>query len=390
MASYGKRGKYWYAYWRDPEGKSHAKSFKQDREAAKAYAAEKDLEIVNGTYKVDSDITFTDFAEQWLNYYAKPNMQKSSLDTAILHVNSHFIPFFGEGRLADITLYDLEQYVALKIAQGLEVTTAHRHITTLKTIFKYAKKWDFIKVNPAAELRRPKARKKEMNFLSPAEIPQLLEHVHPNYFPVIFMAIFTGMRISELLAVTWADVNFEESYVSVNKQFYKGKFTILKTDAANRRIFMSPALAQVLLDYKDQCPKNDADLVFPAESGNPKERSRIGKRGLTPAVRNAGINKHIRVHDLRHTFAALLISQKEPLEFVRQQMGHSSIRVTIDKYGHLIPEDYEGIGDRFDKRILGDDVNNAVNRIKEAAKINLKLRLGRHHIKKKDQLKAGL
>lgn len=389
MASYGKRGKSWYAYWRDPEGKSHAKSFKQNRDAAKAYAAEKDIELVNGTYKANSDISFIDFAEEWINYYAKARMKESSLDTALSHVNSHFIPFFVDRRLADIGLYDLEQYSALKLAEGLEATSVQRHITSLKTIFKMAKKWGYIKINPAKEFERPKARKKKMNFLTPAEIPQLLEHAHPNYFVRIFTAIFTGMRISELCALTWQDVSFGESYISVNKQIYKGKVTDLKSAAAYRNIFMSPALKQVLLEYRQKWPKDELELLFATKTGKPIQRNLMGKRGLTPAVKNAGIKKHIRVHDLRHTFATLLISQKETLEFIRQQMGHSSIRVTIDKYGHLIPEDYENVGERLDKRIFGESVNNSVNNLLEASKNNLKFRLGRHHKKQKGQLVAG-
>lgn len=390
MASYRKRGKNWYTYWRDPQGKSHAKSFKQDRDAAKAYAAEKDLKIVNGTYKVDSNITFADFAEEWINYYAKPRFKPTSLETTLSFINTHFIPHFGDKRLADIGLYDLEQYVALKLTQELEASSVQRQITPLKTMFKTAAKWGFIKTNPAIDLEKPRARKKEMNFLTPAEIPKLLEHVHPNYFTDVFTGIFTGMRISELCAITWTDVNFEDNYIDVNKQLHKGEFTDLKSQAAYRKIFMSPALKHVLLEHKKGCLPSELDLVFPSAKGNPKQRNRLGKRGLSPAVKHAGIGKKIRVHDLRHTFAALLISQKETLKFIQQQMGHNSIRVTIDKYGHLIPEDYEDVGERLDKRILGDDVNKVLTDIQESAKNNLKLRIGRHHKKQKDQLDIGL
>jgi len=381
MASIHKRGKKYYVYWREPDGTQKGEAVSTKYSEARARKIEIESELNNGTYVSPSDTTFADFAEEWINYYAKPRFKPTSLETTLSFVNTHFISYFGDRRLSDISLYDFDQYIALKLSEGLAVTSIQRHLTPLKTMFKTAVKWGFIKTNPAEDLEKPKARKKEMNFLTPAEIPKLLEHVHPNYFSIIFTAIFTGMRISELLAITWDDVDFEANTIRVNKQLYKGKFTDLKTDAANRKIFMSPALKQVLLTHKEKCPKGDLNLVFPTEDGGPKQRNRIGKRGLASAVKNAGIKKNIRVHDLRHTFATLLISQKETLKFIQQQMGHNSINVTIGKYGHLIPEDYEDVGERLDKRILGDDVNKVLTDIQESAKNNLKKRIGRHHKK---------
>jgi hypothetical protein len=172
----------------------------------------------------------------------------------------------------------------------------------------------------------------------------------------------TGMRVGEVVALKWGDVQFGEDeddrnrFIFVRRNWVHKQFGKPKS-GKERRVDLSRQLRRVLLDLRDQRSlkaylagqSSIADeLVFPSEAGTPMDGSNVYKRYFLPAVEAAGL-RHFRIHDLRHSYASLLIQAGASLAYVRDQLGHSSIQVTVDLYGHLVPSANIGWIDGLDE-----------------------------------------
>jgi integrase len=163
-------------------------------------------------------------------------------------------------------------------------------------------------------------------------------------------AIFTGLRASELRGLRWADVDIKRSEVHVRQRVDKfNKVGALKSETSERVVPLPPMLLSVLREWKLACPKGSLDLVFPNGAGKPESHANIVQRGLQPTMIAAGLIKKNRtakytgLHALRHFYASWCINRKAddglelPLKVVQARMGHSSIQLTADCYGHLFP-----------------------------------------------------
>jgi integrase len=185
-----------------------------------------------------------------------------------------------------------------------------------------------------------------VNALTRDEARTFLEVVgehYPHYYPFFLCALRTGMRLGELLALEWGDIDFRGGFIEVRRAHVKGQITTPK-NGKTRRVDMSPQLAETL---KDLLPESKREawargwgevlgLVFVNGGGKVVDHANLRTRVFWPALATAGLRR-IRLHDLRHTFASLLIQNGESLAYVRDQLGHHSIQITVDTYGHLVP-----------------------------------------------------
>ncbi len=177
-----------------------------------------------------------------------------------------------------------------------------------------------------------------MRFLTEEEINAVLnvaQKYYPDFYPLLLTAIMTGMRRGEILGLTWDRLNFRTNKIMVRHNLYKGKLTTPKTLKSIRNIDMPETLVKVLKEWKLKAPPSD--YVFANKIGLPRNPENMIKRKFFPVVRKAGIDK-IRFHDLRHTYASILIAKNVPIKYIQAQMGHSAIDVTLNTYGHLLPE----------------------------------------------------
>ncbi len=167
------------------------------------------------------------------------------------------------------------------------------------------------------------------------EPQRLLEAADDRWRILIMTAILTGLRQGELLGLQWGDVDWVAQQMLVRRTYTHGRFYDPKTKTSRRRVDLPTPLVIDLKKWKLRCPKGELDLVFPNGAGNPESHSNLTQRGFHPALRRAGLRR-IRFHDLRHTYASLLIETCEHPKYIQAQMGHSSIKVTMDIYGHLM------------------------------------------------------
>jgi integrase len=239
------------------------------------------------------------------------------------------------------------------LASGVKAATVQKALVMLKGMLKQAVEWDYLRVNPAQNVKAPRREHVEMDALTPDEIHTFLAALAPEWRPLFFTAIFTGMRLGELLALQWSDVDWRGGTIRVRRSVWQGQFQDPKTRNAVRTIGMSPRLRTVLMEHKLDAPWSEHDLVFCTADGGLLDDANLRHRVFEPSLRVAGLRK-IRIHDLRHTFASLLINQGENLKYVQQQLGHASITTTVDRYGHLMPDAHVGASQRLDATVFGN------------------------------------
>jgi integrase len=328
--------------------------------------------------------TFAKYVEAWEKQYVDIKPSTAARYKGLLKL--HILPFFGAKPLDAITRDDVKRFfseLALKQVQPkskkpekidperktLAANSLQNALICLRVIFQSAVEDGLIALNPASKVGRflPKDREKfEAVFLSRDELEGFLGSVlalSPEHYPLFLTFARTGLRLGEALALRWGDIQFGQDssdpnrYLWIRRNYTAGRLVTPKS-GKSRRVDMSQQLRAVLLDVREQrlldaMLKGDSpvseDLVFRSASGGVLDPANLHKRVLLPAIQHAGLRR-FRIHDLRHTFASLLIQDGASLAYVKEQLGHSTIAVTVDLYGHLVPSANIAFVDRLDAK----------------------------------------
>jgi len=240
----------------------------------------------------------------------------------------------------------------------VSVPTLKKILVTFGGIMTYACRKRYIDYNPVRDLEKPKGQSEkkdddELVILTPNQIQDLLGATsNPKYETLFMTAIMTGMREGETLGLKWNDVDWVNSQIHVKRTFNHGRFYEPKTKTSKRKIDMAPHLATQLKKWQLACPPNSPNLVFPNGNGKPMSADNLVKRHFHPALKRANLPK-IRFHDLRHAYASIQIHLGANPKYVQKQMGHSSVKVTFDIYGHLINATNHEAANRLGEAIFG-------------------------------------
>jgi integrase len=259
-----------------------------------------------------------------------------------------------------ITRADIKELIFEKLKAELSPKTVTNIKALISSILSHAVEDELIAINIAIRMGKfikNKDRKGNVNFLTREETRIFLETVNkhfPRYYSFFLCALRTGMRLGELRALEWGDIDFNGRFIEIRRSYTKGQFTTPKNGKI-RRVDMSEQLAKTLLAlYTDRKKESLGkgwrelpELVFINEKEKVVDEGNLRRRVFNPALSKACIRR-IRIHDLRHTFASLLLQQGESLIYVRDQLGHHSIQLTVDTYGHLVPGDNKQAVDRLD------------------------------------------
>lgn len=309
--------------------------------------AEKELarvlnSIEQGTYvNRDKDITFNEAAERYIKYHAELNCKKTTYVNYKGYLRNHLKASIGRKKLNDIKTHDIEKLMYKKSKEEkLSNQTVNHIIKFIGAVYQKMVNDEVIFRNPIAKIKKLKRNPQKFKILETEQIKLILETAEeyfPDFYPLLFTAIFTGMRQGELFALTWDKIDWKNKQILVDCNYTLGEVTTPKSYHSVRRIDMSEKLVEVLTKWKEHCPKGVLNLVFPNQVGNYSDPNNIIKRRFRYVLQLAEIEK-IRFHDLRHTYASLLISQNVPVKYIQSQLGHGSIQVTMDTYGHILPE----------------------------------------------------
>jgi|HubBroStandDraft_6_1064221.scaffolds.fasta_scaffold258054_1 integrase len=316
----------------------------------------------------DNKPSFDKYADGWLTDYARIECKTSTANGYEGVLDQYLRPRFRKKPLTDIKREDIKALISDLIDKDLSRNTIRNALCVIRGMFNYAIEEGLIESNLAARLgrftRSAKTPDTKGTSLSAVEVLQFLkaaEEICPDYRPLLLMALRAGLRRGELVAVQWGDVQLgatdddSERFILVQHNYVRREHTTTKSKKS-RRVDLSRELRRVLVELRDKRlleaylkGKNDIsdELVFRSPDGKILDPDNLYHRIFLPVLAKAGIRR-IRLHDLRHTFGSLLLQNGASIIYVKEQMGHSSIQVTVDTYGHLIPGANVNFVDRLD------------------------------------------
>jgi integrase len=305
-------------------------------------------------------LTVAEHLRNWIEG-VKTSCSQRTVDGYQSVVENHLIPDMGHIQLKDLQPQTIQAFYgnARGKLSARTVLTWHR---ILSQSMKYAVRQGYLGRNPCDLVVAPRAVKKAMRTLTPGEVEVLLKAAEGSpHYPVIYMAINCGMRQAELLGLRWRDVDLDMLSVSVSQVLYKRRgvciFKEPKTTGSRRSVAMTPKLAQFLREYRAEresvCwhqgrPLSLDDLVFAYPNGKPLDPCTL-THTFSRIARGAGLDR-VRFHDLRHSFASLMLMRGAKPKVISEALGHASVAFTMDTYSHIIS------GMQEDAMALLDDV----------------------------------
>lgn len=335
-----RRGRYVIDFY-DTKGNRRWKTLPEGTTKKQAREKLREIEdqLLKGIYIPDQKIpTFEDVAKDWLEQ-KELNVRASTLRMYEGHLKRHFSEINGL-RVNRISISTVERFITNKQKQGMNLTTLRKIIVTFNQVINYCVRHRYIDFNPVRDSERPKNRgqveKSKIRVLNPGEIKALLETEEDQKYRILFkLAIMSGARQGELLGLKWTDIDWFNNQIRIQRTFNEGAWYQPKSKSSTRCIDIGPAMISDLKKWHIACPASKLNLVFPNESGNPINHRNMLQRHFYPALKAAGIGP-IRFHDLRHTYASLLIDQGENIKYIQSQLGHANPSITLNVYAHLI------------------------------------------------------
>ncbi|WBL16397.1 tyrosine-type recombinase/integrase [Sutcliffiella sp. NC1] len=316
------------------------------------------MEVEAGEYIAPEKTILAEFINDWEKKYAEKELGEQTLDVYSRHIKNHILPNLGHMKLDQIKPIHIVNFLdQLKKVNGdpLEVSTVQYIYRVLRNILQRAMDWKIIKENPVANVKKPKnnAIDKEVNVYNESEVQLLFNAVQnePLHWRVFTsLALAAGLRRGELLGLEWSNINFEEGTIRIKQVvgFGRNGKAILKkpkSKTSNRIISLPPSIVLELKDFhrewkkekmrmRDQWIEEFHEFVFCNENGKhfyPSTPSTWWRRFIS----RTNI-RYIRLHDLRHTSATLLINQGVHAKIISARLGHADIRITMDTYGHAL------------------------------------------------------
>lgn len=348
---YDKGGKehYYYAFEvKDRNGKR--KTIKKRGFTGKKQAREAErlarLEWEKGTYVDLSKITYEEYAWDWLS--KKQDISRKTRLNNEGHLRNHIIPVIGHLLLQKINVYHIEELIQSMQDKGLAAGTIKKIYNLAQTSFNSAMSKKLINENPFVLVEKsfkPKTGKAKVDYWTKEEVKQFLDSLDHRRRIIFILAIYTGMRQGEILGLRWREIDFDNRQIRV-KQIMDFDGTIeqrVKTHEGYRTISISSFVLSELKKHRAVMLQEklsseeyfDHDLVVCQKNGMPASKTNFHKFWKRQ-LRKSGV-REIRFHDLRHTCASLLFSIGTHPKVVQELLGHSSIKITMDTYSHMLP-----------------------------------------------------
>jgi len=346
-----KDGLYMARYWVETsQGPKRKTIYGKKREEVADKLARALAERADGIFYDDENVTVGEYLDSWLKGSVRGSVRQSTFDRYEIAVRVHIKPALGRLKLKKLTPAHLAGFYQDRLAAGSAPASVNKLHVTVNKALDQAVRWRMIPRNVAEAVKAPRPAPPEMRPLSPAEARTLLETARGDRLEALYvLAVQTGMRQGELLALKWQDVDLDNAAVSVRRTITMSKGRILlgelKTKKSRRTIRLTDAAVQALRDhlahqveeigrlgdlYKDQ------GLVFASQVGTPINPTNLRRRSFAALLQRARLPK-IRFHDLRHTCATLLLCRNVHPKYVQELLGHANIAITLGTYSHVIP-----------------------------------------------------
>jgi integrase len=359
---------------RDSQGRRHyfSETVKGSLKDARKRLTEKIGEKDAGRLIKASRITLNEYLDKWLESAVSSRVRPNSLHHYKMRMKFQVRPHLGHYRLEAITPMHVQNLVTKLHQQGLASTTIKKVHAILSSAFKQAVKWRILQSNPAegVEVAREAKNesKKHMRTLTPEQAAKFLTSLSGDrYFALFLLAIMGGFRPEEYLGLRWHDINFGKGVVTVRTVLiWKASgggwyFGEPKTRRSKRNVPFPQSVMDALLEHKHRQDEwkskagesyNDHGLVFATKSGLPIDQRNL-RYSFRRRMETAGLPTDIRLYDLRHSCASLLLAANVHPKVVSERLGHSSINITLDVYSHVLPTMQEAASEKLERILTG-------------------------------------
>jgi integrase len=346
-----KTGRRYYAVWR-ANGKQKWRAFTK-RKDAERHLTTVVKAVHDGAYQDVRPLTLSAVIDRWLTASLEVRVKQGLLKPSTAKSYRSMVAT----RLSHAAVGDWAGRMADEIAEG---NMAPKYYNNLLNLLHAMLAWarhpaqGYLVHDPLLGQRRLPKPRIEREFLEPHEIEVLLAAATPPDDTILHLAVYTGLRRGELFALQWGDVDWgtgrDGGRVWVRRSLYQGAITSPKTEHSIRVVDVMQRTLDALALYREMCPPTEGDFVFHTMKGTPLDPDNWYKRYFLLVLERAGLRKVV-LHALRHTYASLLINQGESIKYVSHQLGHASIQITADLYGHLFRETGQAAMQRLERSL---------------------------------------
>ncbi|MBE3591532.1 MAG: tyrosine-type recombinase/integrase [Thermoanaerobacter sp.] len=362
----------------------------KNKAEAQKYLAKKIVEYDTGTLPIDeTNITVKDYLKKWLET-KKSSLALKTYNDYEQKIRLYIDPAIGNYKLLKLTPLIIQNMYNNMLEQGLSARTIRYTHTVLNEALKQAIKWQMLRYNPCDGTTLPKQAKKEMKVLTPEQAKKFLEACVYNRWGILFeLLLISGMRPSEALGLKWEDIDWKNNRIAVQRTLTRVKnnwqLKEPKTPQSRRTIPLPREVMNDLKEHRKQQSEEklkakeyinydkdknkfkpekweeklkdpkvyvDYGLVFATETGRPLDLANINYQYFKPLLKNAGL-PNIRLYDLRHTCATLLLLAGENPKVVSERLGHANITLTLDTYSHVLPTMQEEATQKLKQMLFG-------------------------------------
>ena len=330
-----------------------------DKKAAEEVASKIQAKLQLGEFMFEEEEkapepTFKEYGNSWITTTAPASCKASTVCSYEDLLRLHVLSVFGDMKLQEINRGKLKDFFAAKTLEGYARSSVSHMKAVISNILNNAVDNEIIPTNVSLGIKLPQKKKNgdeeegdgAVDTLTAEETNLFLETVSehfPKDYPLCLLLLRTGMRTGEALALRWGDIDFNRRFIHVQRGLSRKKIETPKS-GKSRRADMSQQLAETLAAYRTECKKRgfalglgDApEYVFTNERGGFIAPSNWRKRVFWKVLEKAGLRR-IRIHDLRHTYATLRIAKGDSITDVSNQLGHYSVKLTLDVYNHWLP-----------------------------------------------------
>jgi integrase len=357
----------WIVDYSDGTGTRRQKTFAKKKDADTFEATAK-IEIRDGIHVADSaSVSVSQAGRFWIASAEAAGLERATIVNYRQHLDLHITPFLGATRLSTLTIPNIRAFEDQLRLAGRSPTMQRKVLVSLGSLIADAQERGLVARNVVRDMRSRRKGKQErqekrqkgrlkvgVDIPTREEVKAIVDALQGRWRPLLLTAIFTGLRASELRGLRWGDIDLDRGEIRVHQR--ADRFNDIgrpKSEAGDRTVPIPPLVANTLREWKLSSPKGTLDLAFANGKGNVETYSNIVKRGFFPAQLKAGVAlaspdgvheaKYTGLHCLRHFYASWCINRTQdgglglPPKVVQERMGHSSIILTMDTYGHIFP-----------------------------------------------------
>ena len=337
--------------YRDPDHRERVKTFARKLDAVN-FAASIETDKQRDEY-IDPKlgrVTFGEWSAKWL---ASKSIQPKTRNGYEDVMRNLVLPAFADQQLAKVRALDVERFFADLRESGVSVSRLRHAKTLLHQIFEAAVRNSYIVRSPVLGVRLPKSQPREMNVLTAEQVDAIGYNLPERYRALVYLLAYGGLRWGEAAALRRGRCNLlrgrievTEAVSEVNGVLHYGS---TKTHQA-RSVALPGFLRKLLAEHLTAFTENDPDaFVFTTDNGTPLRNGNFRRRVWVSALDKAELPRTVRIHDLRHTCASLLISKGASIKAVQNHLGHASAAMTLDVYGHMLPDEQDRIAAELDE-----------------------------------------